>query len=765
MRSTVRIGVLSFFALLLGVSVGVARESASFHFTLAKVFAAEGSYPEAIQSFKKAIDLEPEDAYLRMEYAEFLSRTGRLRQATEEADRALELAPENTDALRLAGHIRLDLASRDPRSLAVAKTVFERLRRIDPSDTASMLTLSQIYLNEGDASTALDVAEEASGYGPNDPRIHRMLLQALVRSGDDDRALVLLPEILRLDPTFVEGRVALARIFSARGEHNEAVQLLEGAPPDRSDDGDTDYLLAVELYRRAASGGSTRASQLEDLARASVVVEEILDQQPTHLEALFLRGQILAGESRRVEAIEVLRSLNEVAPEDLRLRVVTRLAELLEQEGEVVEAADLLSSLAEELNAGGSKGRVADRVWLEVARLHGRHEEWSDLLAASERLMAASAPRLRVEGALFAAEALQRMERAREAVQLLRRFEDEVEESTPLTLKRAEILLDLGETVESARILDRVMASGEVSALLAVAQFHLRQQNHEEVVVVLGELLDAEEVDLDPVLRREVLFLRADSYVEVDNAEGALASLAAEAELFGQGSDLDKQRLLLKRAEILEELDRDGEAQALLDGLAAQGEAQPALLLVQYYQRDSRFEAMVPVLELALEGEGEAEDSLALVDLHFSLGMAYERLGRWNDATTEFQRVLAVDPEDGRTLNYLGYMWADQGESLEEAVELIERALDLEPDNGAYIDSLGWALFKMGRYAEARELLEKAAKLMSEDATILEHLGDVYVALDIPQKAKELYTRALAIDDENVEGIRRKLARLRVGGS
>ena len=57
------------------------------------------------------------------------------------------------------------------------------------------------------------------------------------------------------------------------------------------------------------------------------------------------------------------------------------------------------------------------------------------------------------------------------------------------------------------------------------------------------------------------------------------------------------------------------------------------------------------------------------------------------------------------------------------------------------------------------------AKLMSDDATILEHLGDVYVALDIPQKAKELYTRALAIDDENVEGIRRKLARLRVGGS
>ena len=124
---------------------------------------------------------------------------------------------------------------------------------------------------------------------------------------------------------------------------------------------------------------------------------------------------------------------------------------------------------------------------------------------------------------------------------------------------------------------------------------------------------------------------------------------------------------------------------------------------------------------------------------------------------------LAIDPDDGRTLNYLGYMWADRGENLDQALELIQRAVALEPNNGAYVDSLGWVYYRLGRYSEARHHLEEAARLMPSDATILEHLGDLYVALEIPDKARETYRRALAIDDDNVEGLKRKLARLETG--
>jgi Flp pilus assembly protein TadD len=184
---------------------------------------------------------------------------------------------------------------------------------------------------------------------------------------------------------------------------------------------------------------------------------------------------------------------------------------------------------------------------------------------------------------------------------------------------------------------------------------------------------------------------------------------------------------------------------------------------MQYYQERSRYADMIPVLRRAIDAAGATEGKPADLDLVFSLGVANERLGRYGEAEEAFKRALAIDPDDGRTLNYLGYMWADRNEKLEQALELIQRAVALEPHNGAYVDSLGWVYFRLGRLNEARHHLEEAARLVPEDATILEHLGDLYVALQIPDKARELYRRALAMDDDNVEGLRRKLARLETG--
>ena len=96
---------------------------------------------------------------------------------------------------------------------------------------------------------------------------------------------------------------------------------------------------------------------------------------------------------------------------------------------------------------------------------------------------------------------------------------------------------------------------------------------------------------------------------------------------------------------------------------------------------------------------------------------------------------------------------------------MIERAVAIEPDNPAYVDSLGWAHYQLGNYDRARDSLEYAARLLPEDATILEHLGDLYVALEFPDKARELYRRAADRNDENVEGVRRKLSELGLDGS
>ncbi|MEO1368758.1 MAG: tetratricopeptide repeat protein, partial [Acidobacteriota bacterium] len=94
---------------------------------------------------------------------------------------------------------------------------------------------------------------------------------------------------------------------------------------------------------------------------------------------------------------------------------------------------------------------------------------------------------------------------------------------------------------------------------------------------------------------------------------------------------------------------------------------------------------------------------------------------------------------------YLGYTWAERGENLDEALGLIQRAVAADPDNGAYVDSLGWVYYQLGRFHEARPHLEWAARLEPDDATVHEHLGDLYAALGERELSRAAYRRALEI--------------------
>jgi tetratricopeptide (TPR) repeat protein len=749
--------------LLLGTAASARDDAAAYQFALAKMHAAEGEYPEAIQAFKAAIELEPRDPYIRLEYADFLNRTGRSRQAADEAEKALALDVENLDSLRAVGQIRLDLAPRDPRSLEIARDAFERLRALEPADTASMLTLARIYLSDNEPAKAVETLEEAASYNPNHPTIHRMLVEALVRSGNEERAREILPRILARDPSFLEGRLALARILSDGGDRDAAIELLREVPSDEDSDADTEYLLASELYRRAAAGRATRSAELEDLEEAARLVDSILAAQPTHLRAQYLRALILAEQAKRDQAIAELRKLHEVAPQELRVQVTTELAELLEQEGRVSEAAALLAEMAEDLRSSNGSALSSDRIWLEVARLHGRHRDWQALYEAAERLLAANEQDLRREGLLLAAEALHQLDRSDDALQLLRRGEEQFENDTRLELKRAEILLAKGEKGESDKILNRLADRADAPTLLALAQFHLEREDPAGMIPILKRLLEEDATAVEEPLRREIVFLLADSLTKTGRSRDALKTLQSEEALFSGASDLERQRHQLEQAKVLEALGRDEEARQILDQLAAGNDRQAVLLLVQYYQEHSRYDDMIAILRRAIESSEARDGRSGDIDLVFSLGVANERSGRHVEAERAFQRVLELDPDDGRTLNYLGYMWADRGEHLDQALELIQRAVALEPDNGAYVDSLGWVYYRLGRFTEARRHLEEAARLLPEDATILEHLGDLYVALEIPEKAREIYRRALAMDDENVEGLKRKLARLETG--
>lgn len=136
-------------------------------------------------------------------------------------------------------------------------------------------------------------------------------------------------------------------------------------------------------------------------------------------------------------------------------------------------------------------------------------------------------------------------------------------------------------------------------------------------------------------------------------------------------------------------------------------------------------------------------------ELHFNLGTTWDKLNRFDEVVREMERTLALDPEHADALNYLGYSYADRGVKIEEALDLTKRAVALKPQNGYYVDSLGWALYKLGRVDEALETMQRAAALVSDDPVIYEHLGEIFLLRDERDKAREAWLHSLQLDSKN----------------
>jgi tetratricopeptide (TPR) repeat protein len=143
------------------------------------------------------------------------------------------------------------------------------------------------------------------------------------------------------------------------------------------------------------------------------------------------------------------------------------------------------------------------------------------------------------------------------------------------------------------------------------------------------------------------------------------------------------------------------------------------------------------------------------------LGGCRERAGNVDGAIAAGRDALKMMPDWPPAMNFVGYVLADHDRELPDAQRLIEKALEREPDNGAYVDSYGWVLYRLGKMPEAREQLEKAVRLTAGDPVVREHLGDVYRDLKLPDLAREQYKLSVASDGENAKRVGDKLKALR----
>jgi tetratricopeptide (TPR) repeat protein len=174
-------------------------------------------------------------------------------------------------------------------------------------------------------------------------------------------------------------------------------------------------------------------------------------------------------------------------------------------------------------------------------------------------------------------------------------------------------------------------------------------------------------------------------------------------------------------------------------------------------RRESRFE----------EAAAAYDRAVALIDkaeplhwpLYYQRGIAYERSKQWDRAEADFRKALALEPDQPDVLNYLGYSWVEQGSNLDEAEEMIQRAVDQRPDDGYIVDSLGWVLFRFGEFERAAKHLERAVELRPVDPVINDHYGDALWMVGRKTEARFQWKRALSFDPDEEEAarIRRKL--------
>ena len=228
----------------------------------------------------------------------------------------------------------------------------------------------------------------------------------------------------------------------------------------------------------------------------------------------------------------------------------------------------------------------------------------------------------------------------------------------------------------------------------------------------------------------------------------------------------------LRVAADLEMLDRTEEAIAQLKQMSAESptRAGAEMQLGDLLRGKKRFAEAVEAYDEAIKHLGAA-GMPERWSLYYSRGIALERSGQWKPSETDLLHALELKPEQPLVLNYLGYSWIDRGENLQRGLKMIEKAVELRPEDGYIVDSLGWAHYRLGDYSSAVEYLEKAIELVPEDPTINDHLGDAYWQSGRPSEARFQWRRALQFGPEadEVKPIEAKLDRglvspVRAGG-
>jgi len=704
-----------------------------------------GEYDAAIEQVIAAVAADPDSEHLNGRAATLLIRRGRFEEAKELIERWIERKPDDSVRLRWLARVH-----REAGRYEEAAEAYRRALGANPSDAESVAEYVGLLLLRDAGDAAREVLREASATA----RPVRPLLRAAqeyltwVEGRRQVEAREKLAEVLgtigaRFDLE-AEDRLALGHLYRRMERADDAYAAFERAAalaPDneqavlfaalmKAAAGQEDEALAIaersvdrvrqplnllrliaELHARAAARASDPDRARQDRLAAAAALRRVLAARPDDRMVRMALGELLLLAGQTEEALTELRHL--VAAEPALARIIAlRLATV----GDGSVAIGHVKSLAE------AHPRDS-HLWYLLGELHLRVGERQQAIAAFRA--ATSGDDLDPVYFLRLAAALA-FDEPDAAMEILREAERRWPREANVIEMRAQMHLLRGEAAEALAAYDEIERSfpaGTNRAELPLA-FWIRSA---AARIRAGDTGGAgarlrQAMATDPLAIEGFIRLTADPSLPAEEIERARAVLR---ELDGARQDV---LICLFRGLFEHFVENYAEAIAAFETAMERSRARPA----------------------------EAE--LLTPDFYFWFGAALERAGQIERAEDMLLKCLERDPHHHRALNYLAYTWADRGLHLEKALDFVQRALHHEPDNAAYIDTLGWIYFRMGRFEDALAELRRALEKESEEAEIQDHVGEACAALGRMDEAIEHWKKAFVLSPENTR-LREKLER------
>ena len=624
----------------------------------------------------------------------------------------------------LAAQTGSPAGSKPADSKGPSKSSQEAPRKVDRAAAYYHYTLAHMYEEQVTmygrselANKAMDEYRLAIEADPSSEFLTSGLAELYVKTGRIRDAVLQAQDILKRDPNNLEARKLLGRIYlrslgdmpgNGNGSENvlklaiEQYEQIVKIEPNNVDD----HLLLGRLYRLN-----------NDLQKAETELKTAVNLDPDSEEAVTTLALLYTDEGDTAHALQVLSSVPDTGRS---AKLYAALGATYEQRKDYKNAIDAykhairldrdnldaIRGLAENLLNDGQIDAALDQykviadanpedaqTYLRISEIYRRQGKYDDALESLKKAEAMVPDALEVPYNIAV------------VYQAQGRY-DEAEKILQDLLKKTE------KSDNSYSQSDR---NNRAIFIERLGMVYRDQENYPAAVETFRKMIPLGD-DNTRTGYQDVI----DTYREAKQWPEATAA-AKEA---AQKLPNDREIRMVLDAQLADTGDPDkpiGDVRSLLKGTPEDREVYLRLSIMN--TRVKRWSDAEEALNKAEQLSSKPEDKEYV---YFLRGSTYEREKKYDESEAEFKKVLSINPQSGATLNYLGYMNADRGVDLEQSLNYIKEAVRLEPTNGAYLDSLGWAYFRLGKYDLAEENLNKAALHMNADPTVQDHLGDLY---------------------------------------